>query len=233
MNMKKSLVSLAGIAFMSLLAAFAAVFAEENDQANQADPSPPRELVLSIQYGKGGSIQEFRLKSGEAVFVQTGKPQSPTGQPDPQAPATAAYQKQRGDISQKIADKITAIQNKQKDLDSEIFPAYRAPLALELQALERDLKLLETQRQQLESQQIAKEAQKPSQPPTPPPPTQVRGMTVRVSITGNSASLTMQNPDKQASSSTVQIGMNTWIQIFSAEKGQGQDIWAKVAPLGE
>lgn len=204
----------------------------ETQTGIQTEAPPLQPLVLSIQYGKGGTIQEFRLKSGEAVFVPTGKPQTPANQQNPQQTKEAnAYQQQLGQVSQKIADQITAIQRKQKELDTEIYPTYRAPLDVEVKALQHDLNLLEAQRNQLQSQQVAKEAQKSLQPSPPPPtPTVATGMTVRPVLQGTAANLTIQIQGKAGAATTITTPINTWVQIFSAEKGQGVDIWSKVAP---
>jgi len=194
-------------------------------------PSAPQSLVLSIQYGKGGSIQEYNINSGETIFVPTGTPANPNVQAmNPQeVKETEAYQQQLSQVSDQIAGKITQIQKKQFQIDNEPYLVYRSPEGIEKQALERDLRDLEQRRDQLNSQRTAKEALKPVQPAPPPPPAVAAGITVTPTIESNTVILRLQSQDKKRSS-TVKAPLNEWVIIFAGEKGKGLDIWAKVGP---
>lgn len=85
-------------------------------------------------------------------------------------PEDRAYKAKMIELDQQIVAKITEIQNKQKEIDQEIFPAYVPPLQGDKRLLLQQLNDLKMQRDQLESQKSAKDMQKQLNNPTPPNP---------------------------------------------------------------
>ncbi len=210
------------------------VFAQET-AVEKAGPttvpvSKAQPILLSIQYGKGGQVQEYPISSGEAVFVPAGEPNNPSINVNPQeAKESDAYRQQMGVLSEQIAQKISLIQKKQQDVNNEVYPVYKTPLQIEVNNLQNDLTVLQARKEQLSAQRTAKEASKPTVPPTPP--TKVAsGFTVTPIIASGKAKITVQTQGKNQTQTTIEAAPDVWVQIFSAEKGQSQDIWAKVSP---
>lgn len=209
------------------------VFAEEAPPATPPTAEAPQPLLLSIQYGKGGSIQEYPITSGQSVFVPSTQAANPTQNVNPQeVKETDAYRQQLGVISDQIAQKITAIQKKQAELDSEVYMVYKAPLNIELMALQSDLVVLQAKRDQITSTRTAKESLKPSQP-LPPPPVVATGLNVTPTIQEGKVIIAVETQGKNKIQTSIKAGPDQWVQIFSAEKGQSQDIWAKVSSRKE
>jgi Skp family chaperone for outer membrane proteins len=75
------------------------------------------------------------------------------------SPEERAYKEKMMNIANQISAKINEIQNKQNEIDSEVYPTYIPPLQAEKDNLVRQLKTLEMQKEQLESQKKAKELQ--------------------------------------------------------------------------
>lgn len=187
----------------------------------------PQPLILSIQYGKGGIVQEYTVQSGQAVFVPIGTPANPSQVMNVQDEKnTQAYQQQLSQISEHIASKINAIQRKQSEIDSEVYTVYRTPLGIEKQALQQDLTNLELRRDQLNSQIAARQGDKPVVKPQAPA-TSMSGLTVVASVKDGKTVLQVSLGKVQT---TIKGPPDQWLQIFAAEKGKGQDIWAKVTP---
>lgn len=185
-------------------------------------------IILSIQYGKGGGVQEYPINSGESIFVPASEPNNPTINANPQeAKESDAYRQQVGQISDQIAKKISAIQKKQQDLNNEVYPVYKTPLQIEVYNLQSDLQTLQSRRDQISSQRTSKESAKPTIPPTPPT-TVASGFTVKPVVAGARVSIIVQTQGKNPIQTTIESGFDNWVQIFAAEKGQSQDIWAKV-----
>lgn len=194
----------------------------------------PQDLILSIQRGKpgeeGGSIQEFRLKSGDTAFVQL-TPNEIGGK----RPMTVqeqwredAYRTEVGNISSDIATQITTIQNKQREIDTELYLAQRAPLENEKRLMQDQLEVLQDRRNQIESKKVAEDSFKP-RPPPPPPPAVARGINVKTILRGSQVIFEIRTQDQ--TQSVVETTTNRWVTIFSSENQNGQDIWAKVDPV--
>lgn len=67
------------------------------------------------------------------------------------------YQEQALKLSNEILEKISQIQAKQKEIDSEVFPAYVAPLQAEKNRLQDELNALQMRKMQMETQKTAQE----------------------------------------------------------------------------
>jgi hypothetical protein len=196
---------------------------------NGAPTGPP--IILSIQYGKGGTVQQYTLQSGQSIFVPIGMPANPSQTINPQEErSTQAYQQQLSHVSDQIAGKITAIQKKQSEIDTEVYMVYRTPLGIEKQALEQDLRNLELRRDQLNSQITAREGLKPVVQPQAPS-TIMNGLTVKATIKEGKVVLDVSyGSGKSQIKTTIKGPPDQWLQIFAAEKGKGKDIWARVTP---
>ena len=84
----------------------------------------------------------------------------PSTQPKEESPEERAYQEKMVKISNAITQKITEIQKKQSEIDSETFPAYVPPLQSEKNDLNKQLHDLEMQRDQYQAQKTAQDLQK-------------------------------------------------------------------------
>ena len=69
-----------------------------------------------------------------------------------------AYKDEMLKISNAIIQKVTQIQAKQKQLDAEIYPAYKPPIQAELDDLKKQLEDLKLRKTQLEAQKAATDA---------------------------------------------------------------------------
>jgi sensor histidine kinase YesM len=72
-------------------------------------------------------------------------------------------------ISDAISQKISQIQAKQREIDAELYAASKPPLEAELQKLKQELRTLEMQRDQLQTQQAARDMAKPQSQPSVSP----------------------------------------------------------------
>lgn len=206
------------------------VFAQGTAGETRALSQEAIPILLSIQYGQSGAVQDYPINNGDAVFIQAGQASNPTLNVNPQeAKETDAYKEQVGTLSAQVSQNISKIRQKQHEVETEVYTVYKTPLVIEKTNLENDLQVLEKRREQLTSQRTAKEALKPTIPPVPPPKV-ATGFTVKTTINGARVSLTIQAQGPGATQTTIQAALGTWVQIFSAEKGPGQDIWAKVTP---
>jgi len=204
------------------------VFAQDAEGGSRTQA--PQPILLSIQYGQGGAVQDYPINSGEAVFVQSSPASNPSMRVNPQeVKETDAYKDQVGILSQQVAQNISKIRHKQHEVETEVYTVYKTPLVIEKTNLENDLQVLEKRREQLTSQRTAKESLKPTQAPVPPPKV-ATGLTVKAIISGTKATLIIQTQGQGATQTTIQAALGTWVQIFSAENGPSQDIWAKVTP---
>lgn len=70
------------------------------------------------------------------------------------------YQQQMLKLSKEISQKITEIQAKERELQNEIYPAYKAEHRYAIERLESQLKSLEQQKSRLESEKTAQEMAK-------------------------------------------------------------------------
>lgn len=104
------------------------------------------------------------------VFAATNADQSMSGvtaqsveaQKDQEAedPAEKKYKQEMMQLSQQITQKISQIQAKQKEMNDEVYPAYKAEHKAALKNLESQLKNLEMKRSQLESEKTARDMAK-------------------------------------------------------------------------
>jgi len=232
-------ISILLILFLSSM--FSSVSAEEAESAQNSDTAVSevqtaavQPLILSVQYGKGGSVREFHLNDGDSIWVSSEKPGMPAAQPQlAETPEAATYRTQLGVVSQQISEKITAIQKKQAELANELFPAEQQNIATEKTLLENELATLETRRNQLQSQQVAKESLNPPTPPPPTPNTAEVGFSIKIALAEKSATLTLSTSGEERGETSIEAPLNQWVRIIEATKGQGSDIWAKISPTGE
>lgn len=129
-------------------------------------------------------LMGFLFLSTPMVLAETAPPNAPQNPPTAigaapvpsnleDTPEERAYKGKMIELSQKIAQKITEVQKKQKEIDDEIFPAFVPPLQSEKKDLLHQLNDLEMEKTQLEAQKTAKDLQKQlNNPPTknPKPP---------------------------------------------------------------
>lgn len=222
---------LSSTVLLCLISFFAYGQNESEPDLNNPSSSPEavaaQPLTLSIRYGKGGAIRAFRLNNGDSIFVSSAKLSSSTQEANAQGGKETEVDRQLGVLSDQIAQKITAIQKKQREIDEELFPAERPPLDVERRALERDLRLLEEKRNQLQSQKTAKDARQ-SALPVPPSPKVETGFTLKANLNGKVITLIIK-PQSSGTLTSIQSSIDQWVQIFSAEQDQEVDIWAKVS----
>lgn len=190
----------------------------------------PQSLILSVQFGKpgeGGSIQEYRLKSGETAFIQTSGVEGSAKKPlNPQEKFEQdAYRVQIGNISTDISQKVQQIQAKQREVDTEVYFVQRAPLENEKRLLQDQLEALENTRTQIEAARTAREAFKP----TPPParmPVVTRGINVKPIIEEGRVLIEIRTQDQMQN--TVETALGRWVPIFSSTSADGSEIWARI-----
>jgi hypothetical protein len=227
----------------ALLFNISAVIAQSPYEKNVPPPpgvsnAPP--LAFYVQRGQQQdetNVQKYVIKGGETVFIPMGATNL-ANQPGskPKQEQNEAYLKEKAALAAQIAKKITAVQEKQRELDSEIYPAYRAPLGLDLQQLQNQLSDLQNKREKMDSintvrevgKQAAEKAYQESKPKLPQ--SVVPGIYVKPSLEDNLVNLDMrsQGLKNEAGGSeiqaTIRIPLGKWIQI------PNNDIWVKVEP---
>ena len=77
-----------------------------------------------------------------------------------ETPEDKAYRGEMLRLSNAIVQKISEIQAKQKELNEEVYPAYKPPLQGELDILNKQLEDLKLKKSQLEAQKTARDMSK-------------------------------------------------------------------------
>jgi hypothetical protein len=188
-------------------------------------------LWLNVQMGKkekGGTLKQFQLKQGETVFIPINGGLS--NQPAPQQLENIGYKNALGEISEKIARKISEIEKKQKEIDAELYPAYQAPLNIEKQRLAAELLELQERKTKLVAEETVKEVVKEQNDLNlahSAPQALVAGLYVKPSVSGNIVNVELRSQGlKTKTSSEIQGTLETpfgqWLQV------PNQEVWIKV-----
>lgn len=234
-NHKKFWVTLFSLFLCSLtLLFFSKLFAQNPPlpPVEEVANKPPVVILLSVLKGNpdrgGGDLQQYRLKSGETVFVQI----NPSVESESKLSTDdLIYESRISKISDEIAQQIVAIEEKQKQFDEEIFPAERAPIEIERQTLEKQLKVMEQQRDALQSEQRVKEAEKRIEKSTmrPPKPRVAIGLTVQPVVEGEHLTFVVkpEGVKSNAEQTTVQTGFGRWIKIYGGDRETDPQAWVK------
>jgi hypothetical protein len=181
-------------------------------------------LVVSVRQGKlgaGGTTQEYRVMSGESFFIAVGeintRPPAPVQPPNAQDLRSAQ-------LAEQINNKVTQLQNKQREYDTELYIVQRPPIELERQAIERDLHLLEQEQEKLDAQKTltAVQQKRIGALQAQQEPNNVPGVTVKATLMeNNSVQLQFTLPKGQSS---AQTSLGVWTQI----PGVLPDTWVRV-----
>jgi hypothetical protein len=113
-----------------------------------------RYIVLGIVLSLGLPVLAF------AAVPDTSTAQAastPTATPTPETPEERAYKVEKLKLSDAISQKIAQIKAKQKEIDTEIYPAYQPPLMAEKAQLESELQDLEMASTKLDAEKTAKD----------------------------------------------------------------------------
>lgn len=205
---------------------------QAQDQPEVAAPqsAESQNLILYVSNGKpdqGGTVHEFRLKNGSTAFIQLSQTDLSPKQTPQEAQEATAYKLQVAKISTEVAQKISNIQAKQKEIDNEVYIVHRAPLENEKRQLEQDLEVLQERRNQIQSQHTAKEALKP--PPAPSKaPSIAQGLTIAPTVSGNTVNLSVSTQGDQPVQASIDAPLNNWVQVYGTQSGQ--EVWVKVEP---
>ncbi len=216
----------------------AALLAQDEGTEQAAAPAAATSAIsLSVQYGKpgqGGSAQVFNINNGDTTFLPLG--QANVDQPPALTPQEVqqqnAYKAQLGKISTDIANKVSQIQAKQKQIDQELYIVQRAPLENEKRQLNLDLYSLEQRRNQIQSEHTAKEAQKPTVAKPNLPPTETKGITIKPEVNNNKVIISVSGQGEDATQTNIQTNLDEWVQVYGSESGSSQEIWVKVSAAG-
>lgn len=114
--------------------------------------------VILIALGVGLGSTSWANDTSHAATTDNSTPQQQAV--TPLSSEDKAYQEAMVTLSQAISQKISEIQAKQQEINNEIYPAYVPPLQQELLNLKNQLKELELQRDQLQTQKASREIQK-------------------------------------------------------------------------
>lgn len=200
-------------------------------------------IELSVLRGNpdqgGGEITKYNLKSGEITFVQVPSTDIVKNQLQQiNNRYNSQYSTEDSQLDRQIALKIAAIQNKQKEYYEEIYPAYRPPLELQKQQLEKELSELELQRNQIQSSERAKNnMQRNETTSVPPPPTRVAsGYSIQSEITQDDQlifTITSQGLQDKATQKTIQAPQGQWVQLMGQGQGSESELWIKAQVVTE
>lgn len=101
-------------------------------------------FVLALQ-----SIPAF-AEDANSSTSQAAKQQQPA-----ESAQDIAYKEQMIKLSNAIVQKVSEIQAKQKQLDEEVYPAYKPPIQADLDNLKKELDALKLRKTQLESEKTS------------------------------------------------------------------------------
>lgn len=181
-------------------------------------------IVVSVRQGKlgaGGTTQEYRVKNGESFFIAVGEVN--TRPPAPVQPPNAEDLRS-AQLAEEINNKVTQLQNKQREYDTELYIVQKPPIELERQDLERQLHLLEQEQEKLDAQKTMTKVQQKriGALQAQQQPNNVPGVTVNATLAENNAvQLQFTLPQGQSSAQTT---LGVWTQI----PGVLPDTWVKV-----
>lgn len=202
-----------------------------------SEEKAPVEIIMSVLKGnpsKGsGDLQQYKMNTGESIFVEVAQP--PEQIEEAKKKENLVYEAKVGQVSSQISQKVSAIQDKEQEYASEIYPASRPPIELERQDLEKELRILDNQRTQIEAEQRAKEAQKKIQDANRPPPQPIlrAGLKVQAIIDNNDKLSFVVVPSglkgANAQKATLQTTFGSWVKILDA-KDEASQIWVKAEP---
>lgn len=181
-------------------------------------------LMITVQQGQlgaGGTSQAYPVTSGEAFFIPIGAMgvRPPAGVQPPNAEDLRSAQ-----LAEQINFKITQLQNKKREYDTELYIVHKAPIELERQELEKQLFLLEQQQEQLDSEKTltAVQQKRIGSLEAKQAPTTVSGVTVKaVLLDNNEVQLQFSSPQAQSVAKTT---LGNWTQI----PGVQPETWVKV-----
>lgn len=193
-------------------------------------------VFLSVLKGNpqsgGGNLQQYQINNGESVFVEIEQP--PAQFAKAQEKQALTYDAQLGQISDQIAQKVSAIQAKEQEYANEIYPSQKAPIELERQDLEKELRVLEQNRTQLEASHQGQQSQQKIESATQPPPKPLvaGGLKVQVSIKDDKLNFVvtpsgLKGPNAQQTS--YQSAYGSWVQVFD-DKDEKKQVWVKADP---
>lgn len=96
---------------------------------------------------------------------QQSQPTAPNTSTVQESPEERAYKAKQAQLAKKIAEKIVEVQNKQKEIDSEIYPAEVPPLREDKKVLLQQLNELQMQQTEMESQKTYQDWEKKMRTP--------------------------------------------------------------------
>lgn len=180
-------------------------------------------LVITVQQGKlgaGGSSQAYPVTSGESFFIPiAGVTQPPAGVKPPNPEDLRSAQ-----LAEQINNKVTQLQDKKREYDTELYIVHKAPLELERQDLERQLHLLEQEQEKLDAQKTITRVQQKrvGALQANQAPASVSGISVKAVLLDNNE-VQLQFSSQQAQNVTKTI-LGSWTQI----PGVQPETWVKV-----
>ncbi len=175
-------------------------------------------LSIIVQV-KGGAPQQYNVANGESFFIPTS--QAANQPPVPKQPD--ALDQKTGQLSKAIAAKVIEIQNKQKDIDGEVYITTKPTLIIEKQNLEQQLSDLQVELDRLNSEKTIRELKEKKQEAdqAAQKPNVVSGIQVTPTLQEGKVQFAIKSQNIQ---STVSVPMGTWVPIAGIQP----EIWIKV-----
>jgi len=186
---------------------------------SQEDQETQQPLIIQVQI-KGAATQQYSITSGQSFFIPT----SPGAATEPEKPKPPdALDERRGELAKKIQSKVAEVQQKQKELDNEIYPIYQPPLQIEKQYLEEQLKALRDEQSKLDSEKELRDLKEKGQEAAKAqqPPNKVSGIQVTPTVQDDKVILNIKSGEIQNSITTP---MGKWVPL----SGVQPEIWIKV-----
>lgn len=178
-----------------------------------------QKIVVTVQI-KGAAPHEYHIANGESFFVSTSSnPQDAL----PKAKPLDVLDQQRARLAKDVQAKVSESQDKQKQIDNEIYPAYRPPLVIEKQRLDQQLVELQAEQAKLDSEKTIRELQekKKEYAISTIPASKVMGVNIKASLNGDKADVNVKAGDSE---NTISVLLGKWTQVV----GMQPEVWVKV-----
>jgi hypothetical protein len=210
--MKKILRYLSFIWVILLSCLFTTVYSEDTES-----------LVVTVQQGKlgaGGTAQLYQVSSGESIFISVGG----NAQPPKSVQPPTVHQLRGEALSKAVQSKVTELQKKQYEYNSELYIVQKAPIELERQDLARQLHDLQNEQTKYNAQTniIDTEKQKIGAQIAQQAPSVAAGVQVKpVLLEHNQLELQISGDQSQI---IIKTALGAWEQI----PGVAPETWVKV-----
>lgn len=196
---------------------------DQSDTNSSSSSNQQTKLRLSIRQGDNASVMEFRVSSGDSVFVPVNTQGQSSNQIGIQPNAQGAQNDLNNEmvaLSQQIIQKQNEIDANQKALDNEIFLNTKAQLKIEKNNLRDQMQDLLAQKTKIEAEKNIQQNQQQQQAAMQQAQSTVMsGLYITPTLQDGAISVQIRAPegqDQQAGEVTLNMSIGQWVQVPNA-----------------